>query len=148
MKKPFFNSSEAEGDKFEFEEFCGVVGRFPVALQGTVGVVVKSGFPSDGNVRVIADKDTEDSLETTCSDLIDIAEAEEGEGGWVPFSDSRLTEYSGTDVSRAQLSCFEICGVPYLTEGNVSERDEQASEVFWEVGSGAPITTQISALGD
>ena len=117
VKKPFINSSEAAGNKLELEYFLGVVGwagdgGLSVAVQGTVGVVVKSGVPSDGKVRVISDRETEDSLETTCSDLIDIAEADEGEGGWVPVSDSSFTEHSGTDGLVAQLSCFNISGDP------------------------------------
>lgn len=153
IKKPFVNSSEAAGDKLEFEDFLGVVGwagdgGLPVAVQGTVGVVVKSGFPSDGKVRVISDRETEDSLETTCSDLIDIVGADEGEGGWVPVSDSSFTEHSGTDELVAQLSCFDISGDPDFTQGNVSERVEQANEVSWKVGSGISTTTEASALGD
>ena len=153
MKEPFVNSSEVAGDKFEFEDLLGVVGwagevLLPMAVQGTVGVVVKSGVSSDGIVKVISDRDTVDSLETTCSDLIDIAEVNGGEGGWVIFSDSSFAEHSGTDSLVAQLSCFEISGDLDFTQGNVSERDEQANEVSRKVVSGIPTATEACALGD
>ena len=153
MKEPLVNSSEVAGDKFEFEDLLGVVGwagdiGLPVVVQGPVGVVVKSWVSSDGIVKVISDRDTVDSLETTCSDLIDIAEADEGEGGWVPVSDSSFTEHSRTDVLVVQLSCFETSGDPDFTQGNVTERGKQANEVFWKVVSGISTTTEASTLGD